>query len=79
MDEYIAGLTRRSALPQDQILVKEAKMQLIVSQHRYSSWGLSNGDIPLGWMDVLQQQIDEITGDTAQTTGLFGGESKYLP
>ncbi|SPQ19115.1 0ac4db94-26a7-4e22-a804-f89098a3b643 [Thermothielavioides terrestris] len=78
MDEYIAGLTRRSALPQDQILVKEAKMQLIVSQHRYSSWGLSNGDIPLGWMDVLQQQIDEITGDTAQTTGLFGGETALL-
>ena len=49
-------------------------MQLIVNQFRYSSWKITNADIPTAWVDILQLQLDEIISATNGTSSELGNE-----
>ncbi|KAF3768884.1 hypothetical protein M406DRAFT_237415, partial [Cryphonectria parasitica EP155] len=67
LDEYLDHLTKYSTVPQDAVLVRQVKMQLIVTQCRYSSWKIRNLEIPTGWVQSLQLQLDEIADPANQT------------
>lgn len=72
-DGYLAHVSH-GTVPQDRILVRQVKMQLIVNQVRYSSWKMSNVEIPTPWVDILQSQLDEIVSDMSETSSAWGSE-----
>lgn len=74
LDEYLAHVSHHSTVPQDKILVRQVKMQLIVNQVRYSSWKMSNIEIPTAWVDVLQSRLDELISTMDGTSLAFGSE-----
>ncbi|RFU26476.1 hypothetical protein B7463_g9867, partial [Scytalidium lignicola] len=78
LDEYLVNISHHSTVPQDKVLVREVKMQLIVNQFRYSSWKINNAEIPMAWVDMLQLQLDEITSAMSRTSSTFGNESALL-
>jgi len=73
LDEYLVELSHDSSLPQDKVLVRQVKMQLIANQFRYPSWKLHD-EIPSNWVDTLQLQLDEIISVTSGTSSEVGSE-----
>ncbi len=74
MDEYLTDISQNSIVPQDKLLVRQVKMQLIVNQIRYSSSKISNMEIPTAWVDILQTQLDEIISGMNGPSSAFGSD-----
>ena len=74
LDEYLAHISHHSTVPQDKILVKQVKMQLLVNQVRYSSWKMNNMEVPAAWVDMLQSQLDELINAMGGKSFEFGSE-----
>jgi hypothetical protein len=78
LDEYLADISSHSTVLQDKMLVRQVKMQLIVSQVRYSSWKINNMEMPTAWVDMLQAQLDELIGPVSGTAAISECGSSYL-
>ncbi|KAK6065033.1 C6 transcription factor [Seiridium cupressi] len=77
LDEYLVQVSN-STIPQDSVLVRQVKMQLIINQVRYSSWKMNTMEMPTAWVDVLQSQLDELVATDNGNTFTFGSESTML-
>jgi hypothetical protein len=74
LDEYLAHISHHSPVPQDNILVRQVKMQLIINQVRNTFGQTSDMEIPAGWMDILQTQLGELTSAADGNSLAFGNE-----
>ncbi|KAL9115271.1 MAG: hypothetical protein Q9227_001065 [Pyrenula ochraceoflavens] len=75
LDEYLAHISDQSTVPHDRLLVKQVKMQLIVNQVRYSSWKISNKEIPIAWVNILQLQLDDIISNMSEIQSTPGNKA----
>lgn len=72
LDECIDYVAQNSTEAQDHVLIAQVKLQLMVNELRHTYRGRTTIEIPVGYLDALRLQLDNILHPGGGASPAFG-------
>lgn len=76
LDECLNYVAENGTEVQDQILIAQVKLQLIINQLRSAGRGGTGMETPIGYLDALRLQLDDIVTPTSGVSTTFDNNCK---